>query len=64
MAKLPLRPPDSRERAFSYFEQLMRYMSSFPQVQFITGRMARACMRTALADTGSAPANSRKSHAK
>ena len=36
----PLRPPDSRERAFSYFEQLMRYMKSFPQVQFITGPQA------------------------
>src|SRR5438105_6589810 len=36
----PLRPPDFRERAFSYFEQLMRYMSSFPQVQFITGPQA------------------------
>ena len=36
----PLRPPDSRERAFSYFEQPMRYMKSFPQVQFITGPQA------------------------
>src|SRR5215472_7934729 len=36
----PLRPPDSRERAFSYFEQLIRYMKSFPQVQFITGPQA------------------------
>src|SRR5438105_8938213 len=36
----PLRSPDSRERAFSYFEQLMRYMKSFPQVQFITGPQA------------------------
>jgi hypothetical protein len=33
----PLRPLDSRERAFSYFEQLIRYMKSFPEVQFITG---------------------------
>ena len=29
----PLRPPDSRERAFHYFEQLVLYMKSFPQVQ-------------------------------
>src|SRR5438046_2140894 len=36
----PLRPPDSRERAFGYFEQLVRYMKSFPQVQFITGPQA------------------------
>ena len=36
----PLRPPDSREHAFSYFEQLVRYMKSFPQVQFITGPQA------------------------
>lgn len=36
----PLRPPDSRERAFSYFEQLIRYMKSFPQVQFVTGPQA------------------------
>ena len=36
----PLRPPDSRERAFSYFEQLIRYMKSFPKVQFITGPQA------------------------
>lgn len=36
----PLRPPDSRERAFSYFEQLILYMKSFPQVQFITGPQA------------------------
>ena len=36
----PLRPPDSRELAFSYFEQLTRYMKSFPQVQFITGPQA------------------------
>src|SRR5256884_9596019 len=35
-----LRPPDSRERAFGYFEQLIRYMKSFPQVQFITGPQA------------------------
>ena len=33
----PLRPPDSQERAFSWFEQLVRYMKSFPQVRFITG---------------------------
>jgi hypothetical protein len=33
----PLRPPGSQERAFSWFEQLIRYMKSFPQVQFITG---------------------------
>src|SRR2546430_13941223 len=26
----PLRPPDSRERAFSYFEQFIRYLKSFP----------------------------------
>jgi hypothetical protein len=36
----PLRPADSRERAFSWFEQLIRYMKSFPQVQFITGPQA------------------------
>ena len=36
----PLRPPDSRERAFYYFEQLVLYMKSFPQVQFITGPQA------------------------
>jgi hypothetical protein len=36
----PLRPPGSREHAFSYFEQLIRYMKSFPQVQFITGPQA------------------------
>jgi hypothetical protein len=36
----PLRPPDSRERAFSYFEQLIRYMKSFPEVKFITGPQA------------------------
>jgi hypothetical protein len=36
----PLRPPDSQERAFSYFEQLVRYMKSFPHVQFITGPQA------------------------
>jgi len=36
----PLRPPDSRERAFHYFEQLVLYMKSFPQVQFITGPQA------------------------
>jgi len=36
----PLRPPDSRERAFHYFEQLIRYMKSFPEVQFITGPQA------------------------
>jgi hypothetical protein len=33
----PLRPLDSQERAFSWFEQLIRYMKAFPQVQFITG---------------------------
>jgi hypothetical protein len=33
----PLRPPGSQERAFSWFEQLIRYMKSFPQAQFITG---------------------------
>jgi hypothetical protein len=33
----PLRPPESQERAFSWFEQLIRYMKAFPQVQFITG---------------------------
>ncbi|HVH72814.1 MAG TPA: hypothetical protein VNB49_17130 [Candidatus Dormibacteraeota bacterium] len=33
----PVRPLDSQERAFSWFEQLIRYMKSFPQVQFITG---------------------------
>jgi len=36
----PLRPPDSRERAFHYFEQLVLYMKSFPQVLFITGPQA------------------------
>src|SRR5437588_10762457 len=36
----PLRPLDSRERAFSYFEQLIHYMKSFSQVQFITGPQA------------------------
>jgi hypothetical protein len=36
----PLRPPDSRERAFHYFEELVLYMKSFPQVQFITGPQA------------------------
>jgi hypothetical protein len=36
----PLRPPDSRERAFHYFEQLIPYMKSFPQVRFITGPQA------------------------
>jgi hypothetical protein len=36
----PLRPSDSRERAFSYFERLIRYMKSFPKVQFITGPQA------------------------
>ncbi|PYT79368.1 MAG: hypothetical protein DMG40_16440 [Acidobacteria bacterium] len=36
----PLRPADSRERAFRYFEQLIRYMKSFPQVRFITGPQA------------------------
>jgi hypothetical protein len=36
----PLRPPDSRERAFNYFERLILYMKSFPQVQFITGPQA------------------------
>src|SRR2546423_1511271 len=36
----PLRPLESRERAFNYFEQLIRYMKSFPQVQFITGPQA------------------------
>jgi hypothetical protein len=36
----PLRPPDSRDRAFHYFEQLIRYMKSFPQIQFITGPQA------------------------
>jgi hypothetical protein len=36
----PLRPPDSRERAFNYFERLILYMKSFSQVQFITGPQA------------------------
>jgi hypothetical protein len=36
----PLRPSESRERAFHYFEQLIPYMKSFPQVQFITGPQA------------------------
>ena len=36
----PLRPPESRERAFHYFEQLTLYMKSFPMVQFITGPQA------------------------
>lgn len=36
----PLRLPDSRDRAFAYFEQLILYMKSFPQVQFITGPQA------------------------
>lgn len=33
----PLRPPDSQERAFRWFEQLILYMKSFPQARFITG---------------------------
>jgi hypothetical protein len=33
----PLRPPESRENAFRYFEDLVRYMKSFSRVQFITG---------------------------
>ncbi len=33
----PLRPQDSQERAFRWFEQLIRYLKSFPQAQFITG---------------------------
>lgn len=36
----PLRPTDSRERAFHYFEQLILYMKSFPEIQFITGPQA------------------------
>lgn len=36
----PLRTSDSRERAFHYFEQLILYMKSFPQVRFITGPQA------------------------
>ena len=36
----PQRLPDSRERAFHYFEQLVLYMKSFPEVQFITGPQA------------------------
>jgi len=36
----PLRPPNSRERAFQYFEQLIAYMKSFPRVRFITGPQA------------------------
>jgi len=36
----PLRPQESQERAFSYLEQLVRYMHSFPKVRFITGRQA------------------------
>jgi hypothetical protein len=31
------RTPGSQERAFSWFEQLIRYMKSFPQTRFITG---------------------------
>ena len=31
------RPPGSQERAFNWFEQLIRYMKSFPQTRFITG---------------------------
>ena len=33
----PLRPPESQERAFRWFEQLIRFMKSFPQVRFLTG---------------------------
>jgi hypothetical protein len=33
----PLRPPGSQERAFGWFEQLIRYIKSFPHAQFITG---------------------------
>jgi hypothetical protein len=33
----PLRPMESQERAFGYFEQLVQYMHSFPRVRFITG---------------------------
>jgi len=36
----PLRPPESRERAFYYFEQLIPYMKSFSEVRFITGPQA------------------------
>lgn len=36
----PLRPSDSRERAFRYLEELVRYMRSFPKVRFITGPQA------------------------
>jgi hypothetical protein len=36
----PLRPPASRERAFDYFETLIRHMKSFPEVRFITGPQA------------------------
>lgn len=36
----PLRPAESRERAFRYFEELVHYMKSFSQVQFITGPQA------------------------
>lgn len=36
----PLRPSDSRASAFSYFEQLILYIKSFPRVQFITGPQA------------------------
>jgi hypothetical protein len=32
-----LRPADSQERAFQWFEGLVRYMKSFSQAQFITG---------------------------
>ena|SRR5215467_1897063 len=33
----PLRPSASQERAFGWFEQLILFMKSFPQVRFITG---------------------------
>ena len=36
----PLRSSDSQQRAFTYFEELIRYMKSFPQVGFITGPQA------------------------
>ena len=36
----PVRPTDSQERAFRYLQDLVRFMKSFPGVQFITGPRA------------------------
>jgi hypothetical protein len=36
----PVRPADSQERAFRYLDELVRFMKSFPEVQFITGPQA------------------------